>query len=124
MYALQMALSSFESALNVCSPDSLLKVGTAYPDMAAQEKSIDSLINLAKRDQLDENLNLEATERCCAYFCTIYGIYFGEEDLTNQAQLVVNGTRWDIKIFHVEFFIYKGKKSIQVWPVFLLQVSR
>ncbi|XP_008207365.1 dynactin subunit 1 isoform X4 [Nasonia vitripennis] len=93
MYALQTALGSFESALSVCSSDSMLKVGGAYPEMAAQEKSVDSLIDLAKRDQLDENLSMEAIERCCAYFCTIYGIYFGEEDVTNQARLVVNGTR-------------------------------
>lgn len=93
MYALQTALGCFESALNVCHPEILLKVGGAYPEMAAQEKSIDSLIDLAKRDQLDENLSLDATEKCCAYFNSVYQIYFGEEDLTNQSRLVQNGTR-------------------------------
>lgn len=93
MYALQTTLSCFESALNVCNPDILLKVGGAYPEMAAQEKSIDSLIGLAKRDQLDENLSLEATEKCCLYFFSVFGFHFGEEDLTNQAQLIQNGTR-------------------------------
>ncbi|XP_014207258.1 dynactin subunit 1-like isoform X2 [Copidosoma floridanum] len=93
MYALQTALGCFESALNVCSPELLLKIGSSYPEMAAQEKSVDSLIELARRDQLDENLPMEAIEKCCQYFCTMFGIYFGEEDLTNQARLVVNGTR-------------------------------
>ncbi|KAJ8686968.1 hypothetical protein QAD02_022762 [Eretmocerus hayati] len=93
MHALQTALGSFESALSVCNPDCMLKVASVYPEMTAQEKSIDFLIDLAKRDQLDENVPLEAVEKCCAYFSTIYAIYFGEEDLTNQARLVVNGTR-------------------------------
>ncbi|XP_058802610.1 dynactin subunit 1-like isoform X2 [Phymastichus coffea] len=93
MYALQTALYSFETALKVCSPDNLLKVASAYPEMAVQEKAINFLIDLAKRDQLDENLSLDATEKCCSYFLIIYGIYFGEEDLTNQSQFVVNGTR-------------------------------
>jgi dynactin 1 len=93
MYALQTALGCFESALSVCSPECMLKIGSSYPEMAAQEKSIDSLIELAKRDQLDENLIMEAIERCCTYFLTMYAIYFTEESLTNQARLVVNGTR-------------------------------
>lgn len=93
MYALQTSLHCFDTSLKVCTPDHLLKVASAYPEMAVQEKAIDMLIDLAKRDQLDENLSLDATERCCSYFCTIYGIYFGEENFTHQSQLVVNGTR-------------------------------
>ncbi|XP_033327660.1 dynactin subunit 1 isoform X2 [Megalopta genalis] len=91
MYALQTSLGCFESSLSVCPPDMLLKAGVAYPEMAAQEKSLDSLIELAKRDQLDENLPMEAIEKCCAYFCTMFSVLFGET--INQGRMVVNGTR-------------------------------
>ncbi|XP_015433169.1 PREDICTED: dynactin subunit 1 isoform X1 [Dufourea novaeangliae] len=91
MYALQTFLGCFESALSVCTPEMLLKAGAAYPEMAAQEKSLDFLIDLAKRDQLDENLPMEAIEKCCGYFCTMFSVLFG--DSLNQARLVVNGTR-------------------------------
>ncbi|XP_054004461.1 dynactin subunit 1 isoform X2 [Hylaeus anthracinus] len=91
MYALQTFLGCFESALSVCTPEMLLKAGAAYPEMAAQEKSLDSLIELTKRDQLDENLPMDAIEKCCGYFCTMFIVLFGES--INQARLVVNGTR-------------------------------
>lgn len=93
MYALQTALSCFESALNYCSPETLLSVGGSYPEMVAQEKSLDQLIELAKKDQLDENLNLDSIEKCSTYFINMYCVLFGESDLTNQARLVVNGTK-------------------------------
>ncbi|XP_017758177.1 PREDICTED: dynactin subunit 1 isoform X2 [Eufriesea mexicana] len=91
MYALQTFLGCFESALNVCSPEMLLKAGAVYPEMAAQEKSLDCLIDLAKKDQLDENLPMDAIEKCCGYFCTMFSVLFGET--INHARLIVNGTR-------------------------------
>lgn len=93
MYALQTTLGCFESALNSCSSEMLLKAGAAYPEMAAQEKSLDSLIELAKRDQLDENLPMDAIEKCCGYFATMFSVLFGESMAVNQARLIVNGTR-------------------------------
>ncbi|XP_029036697.2 dynactin subunit 1 isoform X2 [Osmia bicornis bicornis] len=91
MYALQTFLGCFDSALNVCTTEMLLKAGAAYPEMAAQEKALDALIDLAKRDQLDENLPMDAIEKCCGYFCTMFSVLFGET--ISQARLVVNGTR-------------------------------
>ncbi|XP_076166866.1 dynactin subunit 1 isoform X2 [Ptiloglossa arizonensis] len=91
MYALQTFLGCFESSLSVCTPEMLLKAGAAYPEMAAQEKSLDSLLELTKRDQLDENLPMDTIEKCCGYFCTMFSVLFGES--INQARLVVNGTR-------------------------------
>ncbi|KAL0129480.1 hypothetical protein PUN28_001629 [Cardiocondyla obscurior] len=93
MYALQTTLSCFDSALNSCTSEMLLKAGAAYPEMAAQEKSLDSLIELAKRDQLDENLPMDAIEKCCGYFATMFFVLFGESTAVNQARLIVNGTR-------------------------------
>ncbi|CAK9807538.1 Dynactin subunit 1 [Anthophora quadrimaculata] len=91
MYALQTFLGCFDSALSVCTSETLLKVGAVYSEMAAQEKSLDALIDLAKRDQLDENLPMDGIDKCCGYFCTMFSVLFGET--INQARLVVNGTR-------------------------------
>lgn len=91
MYALQTFLGCFDSALNVCTTEMLLKAGAVYPEMAAQEKALDALIDLAKRDQLDENLPMDAIEKCCGYFCTMFSVLFGKT--ISQARLVVNGTR-------------------------------
>ncbi|XP_066581763.1 dynactin subunit 1 isoform X2 [Prorops nasuta] len=93
MYAMQTSLSCFESALNSCNPEMLLKAGSAYLEMAAQEKSLDSLIDLAKRDQLDENLPMDAIEKCCIYFTTMFSVLFGESEYINQSQLVINGSK-------------------------------
>ncbi|XP_034942305.1 dynactin subunit 1-like isoform X2 [Chelonus insularis] len=93
MFALQTALGAFESTLQVCTPEVLLKVGAVYPEMAAQEKSLDSLIYLAKKDQLDENISLEAIEKCCAYFGTMLSVLFGDSFMANQCRMVINGTR-------------------------------
>lgn len=93
MYALQTSLGSFESSLNVCSPETLLKVGAAYPEMAAQEKSLDFLIQLTKKDQLDENVPMDGIEKCCSYFSHMFSVMFGDSSLANQARMVINGTR-------------------------------
>ncbi|XP_011298057.1 dynactin subunit 1 isoform X2 [Fopius arisanus] len=93
MYALQTSLGCFESSLNICSPETLLKVGAAYPEMAAQEKSLDFLIQLAKKDQLDENVPMDSIEKCCTYFSNMFSVMFGDSTLTNQARMIINGTR-------------------------------
>ncbi|XP_044001039.1 dynactin subunit 1 isoform X2 [Aphidius gifuensis] len=95
MYALQTVLGCFESCLNTCSPDNLLKVGAVYPEMLAQEKSLDFFIQLAKKDQLDENVPLEGIEKCSSYFSTMFSVLFGEcsVSMSNQAKMVMNGTR-------------------------------
>lgn len=49
---LQMILDQFLYSLNSCSPATLLKVGGAYPEMAAQEKAVDMFVELLKKDQV------------------------------------------------------------------------
>lgn len=41
--------------LNTCSPETLLKVGAAYPEMSMQEKALDSYIELLKLDQVSSD---------------------------------------------------------------------
>lgn len=95
MYALQTVLGCFESCLNTCNPDNLLKVGAIYPEMLAQEKSLDFFIQLAKKDQLDENVPLDGIEKCSSYFLTMFTVLFDNcsVTMTNQAKMVINGTK-------------------------------
>ncbi|PSN47807.1 Dynactin subunit 1 [Blattella germanica] len=88
IYSLQ-----FLFGLNTCSPDALLKVGSAYPDMAVQEKAVDMFVELLRKDQLDENVTTEALERCVNYFNTIYPVLFGNDIKMNQTHLLGDSGR-------------------------------
>lgn len=74
--------------MNTCNPESLLKVGATLPEMSAQEKIVDSYIELLKRDQLDENVPSEAIERCVGYFNTMYPIILGINGHLNHSTLL------------------------------------
>ena len=56
------------SALNSCGVDLLLKVSTLLPELAAHEKSVDSFIELLRKDQLDDTVSLDALEKSINYF--------------------------------------------------------
>ena len=56
------------SALNTCSVDLLLKVGTLLPELAVHEKSVDHFIELLRKDQLDENTSTDPLEKSISYF--------------------------------------------------------
>lgn len=56
--------------------------------MAAQEKIIDGFMELIKKDQLDENIQIEALERSVGYFNTLFPVLLGTETKLNQTQLV------------------------------------
>jgi len=88
VYSLQTILHQFLHGLNTCSPDTLLKVGAAYPEMAVQEKAVDMFVELLRKDQLDENVTTEALEQCIAYFNTIYPVLLGGETKMNRTHLL------------------------------------
>lgn len=46
--------------LNSCSSDALLKVGASLPEMIAQEKVVDSVVEMLKANQLDENSSTDS----------------------------------------------------------------
>ncbi|XP_039275802.1 dynactin subunit 1 [Nilaparvata lugens] len=56
LHNLQGILRQFIFGLNTCSPETLLKVGGALPDMMQQEKVVDSYIEMMKRDQVRTKL--------------------------------------------------------------------
>ena len=42
----------YETALNTCDPQTLLRIGTLYPEMSVHEKSVDFYIELLRKDQV------------------------------------------------------------------------
>lgn len=61
--------------------------------MLAQEKSVDNLIELLKRDQLDENVPTEALERCINYFNYMYPLLLSEDSQLNHNQLLIDNVK-------------------------------
>ncbi|KAJ8938699.1 hypothetical protein NQ318_007987 [Aromia moschata] len=88
IFALQAILHQYYYTLNTCKPETLLKVGAAYLEMAAQEKIVDGFVELVKRDQLDENVPTEALEKCVSYFNTLYPVLLNADIKLNHTQLV------------------------------------
>lgn len=56
------------SALTQCSVDVYKKVGSLYPEMSAHERSLDFLIELLHKDQLDETVNVEPLTKAIKYY--------------------------------------------------------
>lgn len=86
-------MHQYQHALGTCKAEVLLKVGGAYPEIAAQEKIIDGFVELVKRDQLDENLQSDAIEKCINYFNTLYPILIGSETQQNHTILLSDNVK-------------------------------
>ncbi|XP_046383586.1 dynactin subunit 1 isoform X2 [Ischnura elegans] len=80
LFYIMIILHRFEYVLNNCTVELLLKLGTLLPEMVAQEKSLDFLLDLLKKGQLDENTSLEGVEKCASYFVVLYNIHVGSSD--------------------------------------------
>ncbi|XP_065221310.1 dynactin subunit 1-like isoform X2 [Planococcus citri] len=72
LHLLQAVLRQFTYGLNTCTPETLMKAGSSYPEMSQQEKILDGYIELLKTDQLDENVRSENLEKCVNYFNTMH----------------------------------------------------
>ena len=67
VHNLQTIMHQFLFGLNTCSPDTLLKTGASIPEMIAQEKVIDGVVELLKANQLDENSSTDSNS--FGFFC-------------------------------------------------------
>ncbi|EPY87368.1 dynactin 1 isoform 2 isoform 3-like protein [Camelus ferus] len=65
---LQATLHRYEHALSQCHVDVYKKVGSLYPEMSAHERSLDFLIELLHKDQLDETVNVEPLTKAIKYY--------------------------------------------------------
>ncbi|XP_040849600.1 dynactin subunit 1 isoform X1 [Ochotona curzoniae] len=83
---LQATLHRYEHALSQCNVDVYKKVGSLYPEMSAHERSLDFLIELLHKDQLDETVNVEPLTKAIKYYQHLYSIHLAEqpEDCTLQ----------------------------------------
>uniref|UniRef100_A0A8C3RFM8 Dynactin subunit 1 n=1 Tax=Cyanoderma ruficeps TaxID=181631 RepID=A0A8C3RFM8_9PASS len=75
-----------KEALNRCSVEVYKKVGTLYPEMSVHERSLDFLIELLHKDQLDETVNVEPLTKAIKYYQHLYSIHLADqaEDCTLQ----------------------------------------
>ncbi|XP_054845711.1 dynactin subunit 1 isoform X2 [Eublepharis macularius] len=83
---LQATLRKYEQALNKCSVEVYKKVGLLCPEMTVHERSLDSLIELLHKDQLDETVNVEPLTKAIKYYQHLYSIHLADqaEDCTMQ----------------------------------------
>ncbi|XP_017488856.1 PREDICTED: dynactin subunit 1 [Rhagoletis zephyria] len=88
IHNLQCALHQILYGLNSCQPDTLLRAGNSLPEMVAQEKTIDGIIELLKSNQLDENSTTENIEKCMAFFNAMNSVLLAGEDLVNETQMI------------------------------------
>ncbi|CAC5389282.1 DCTN1 [Mytilus coruscus] len=95
---LQAVLRQYESALNTCSTDLLLKIGTLLPEMNAHEKSMDYFVDLLRKDTLDETVSLDLLEKSIAYFQQLYTVHLSSEKvdctsmMADKIRLTTNAT--------------------------------
>ncbi|TGZ41043.1 hypothetical protein CRM22_011236 [Opisthorchis felineus] len=72
-------LAHYKQVLSGCSMELYLKLGSLYGEMAAHEQSIDRLLELCKKDQLDENTSLEPLLASISYFVQLRSVHLANE---------------------------------------------
>ncbi|XP_026801111.1 dynactin subunit 1a isoform X1 [Pangasianodon hypophthalmus] len=83
---LQAILHKYEQALNQCSVDVFKRMGTLHSEMSVHERSLDFLIELLHKDQLDETVQVEPLTKAIKYYQQLYSIHLADqaEDCTVQ----------------------------------------
>ncbi|XP_076144781.1 dynactin subunit 1a isoform X2 [Alosa pseudoharengus] len=83
---LQATLHKYEQALSQCSVEVYKRIGTLYSEMSVHERSLDFLIDLLHKDQLDETVQVEPLTKAIKYYQQLYSIHLTEqpEDCTTQ----------------------------------------
>ncbi|KAL5289889.1 DCTN1 family protein [Megaselia abdita] len=94
IHNLQGVMHQILYGLNSCKPETLLRAGSSLPEMIAQEKSVDSIIELLKSNQLDENSSTDGIEKCVAFFNAMNSVLLAgeDDDLLNEVQLLRDST--------------------------------
>ena len=70
--------------------ETFLKFGNLYPELAIHERTIDNLIELLKKDQLDETVQLEPLEKSLIYFQSLFNIHIADGRSQNHTQFLSN----------------------------------
>ncbi|KAM6969430.1 dynactin subunit 1 isoform 1-T1 [Tautogolabrus adspersus] len=118
LYLLQATLHKYEQALSQCSVDVYKKIGTLYPEMSVHERSLDFLIDLLHKDQLDETVNVEPLTKAIKYYQHLYSIHLADqtEDCTMQLADHIRFTQSALDCMAVEVgrlraFLHAGQEK-------------
>ncbi|XP_053110527.1 dynactin subunit 1 isoform X1 [Hemicordylus capensis] len=122
---LQATLHKYEQALNKCSVEVYKKVGLLYPELSVHERSLDFLIELLHKDQLDETVNVEPLTKAIKYYQHLYSIHLAEqaEDCTMQLADHIKFTQSALDCMSVEVgrlrsFLQTGQEASD-WAILL-----
>uniref|UniRef100_A0A3P8S7M2 Dynactin subunit 1 n=1 Tax=Amphiprion percula TaxID=161767 RepID=A0A3P8S7M2_AMPPE len=115
---LQATLHKYEQALDQCSVDVYKKIGFLYPEMSVHERSLDFLIDLLHKDQLDETVNVEPLTKAIKYYQHLYSIHLVDqnEDCTMQLADHIRFTQSALDCMAVEVgrlraFLHTGQEK-------------
>ncbi|CAI9570716.1 unnamed protein product [Staurois parvus] len=115
---LQATLHKYEQALNKCSVEVYKKVGTLYPEMSVHERSLDFLIELLHKDQLDETVNVEPLTKAIKYYQHLYSIHLADqpEDCTMQLFDHIKFTQsaldcMGVEVSRLRAFLHTGQEA-------------
>ncbi|XP_042243930.1 dynactin subunit 1 isoform X4 [Thunnus maccoyii] len=115
---LQATLHKYEQALAQCSVDVYKKIGSLYPEMSVHERSLDFLIDLLHKDQLDETVNVEPLTKAIKYYQHLYSIHLADqnEDCTMQLADHIRFTQSALDCMAVEVgrlraFLHAGQEK-------------
>ncbi|RXN01610.1 Dynactin subunit 1 [Acipenser ruthenus] len=107
-----------ETASDLCSVEVYKKIGTLYPEMSVHERSLDFLIDLLHKDQLDETVNVEPLTKAIKYYQHLYSIHLTEqpEDCTLQLSDHIKFTQSALDCMGVEVgrlraFLHTGQEA-------------
>ncbi|XP_056401931.1 dynactin subunit 1 isoform X6 [Hyla sarda] len=115
---LQATLHKYEQALNKCSVEVYKKVGMLYPEMSVHERSLDFLIELLHKDQLDETVNVEPLTKAIKYYQHLYSIHLADqpEDCTMQLSDHIKFTQsaldcMGVEVSRLRTFLHIGQEA-------------
>ncbi|KAM4708799.1 dynactin subunit 1 isoform 3-T3 [Discoglossus pictus] len=115
---LQATLHKYEQALNKCSVEVYKKVGMLYPEMSVHERSLDFLIELLHKDQLDETVNVEPLTKAIKYYQHLYSIHLADqpEDCTMQLFDHIKFTQsaldcMGVEVSRLRAFLHAGQEA-------------
>ncbi|XP_055087098.1 dynactin subunit 1 isoform X2 [Periophthalmus magnuspinnatus] len=115
---LQATLHKYEQALSGCSVEIYKKIGSLYPEMSVHERSLDFLIDLLHKDQLDETVNVEPLTKAIKYYQQLYSIHLADqpEDCTMQLADHIRFTQSALDCMAVEVarlrsFLHAGQEK-------------
>ncbi|XP_030046809.1 dynactin subunit 1 [Microcaecilia unicolor] len=115
---LQTTLHKYGQALSKCGVEVYKKVGMLYPEMSVHERSLDFLIDLLYKDQLDETVNVEPLTKAIKYYQHLYSIHLADqpEDCTMQLSDHIKFTQsaldcMAIEVGRLRAFLQEGQQT-------------